>query len=141
MNKAMLIGNVGRDPEVRNTQSGDKVVSFSVATSEKWKDKSGEKKERVEWHRVVIFNERLGDVAATYLKKGSKVYVEGQIQSRKYQDKKTGKDVTITEIVLTKFRGELQLLDSRPREEKEPAPTTGGGRDFDDEIPFNCPRD
>jgi len=136
MNKAMLIGNVGRDPEVRNTQNGDKVVSFSVATTEKWTDKaSREKKERTEWHRVVIFNERLGDVAATYLKKGSKVYVEGQIQSRKYQDKETGKDVTITEIVLTKFRGELQLLDSKPREEKEPAEPKAGN-DFDDEIPF-----
>ena len=134
MNKAMLIGNVGRDPEVRNTQSGDKVVSFSVATTEKWKDKSGEKKERTEWHRVVIFNDRLGDVAATYLKKGSKVYVEGQIQSRKYQDKETGKDVSITEIVLTKFRGELQLLDSKPRDERHPAPTAGD--DEGDSVPF-----
>ena len=143
MNKAMLIGNVGRDPEVRNTQGGDKVVSFSVATSEKWKDKSTvEAKEKTEWHRVVIFNERIGDVAAQYLRKGSKVYVEGQIQSRKWTDKESGQERTTTEIVLTKFKGELQLLDSRQRENADQstgaAPkSSGGGKDFDDgDVPF-----
>ena len=143
MNKAILIGNVGRDPEIRNTQGGDKVVSFSVATSEKWKDRAtGEAKEKTEWHRIVIFNERLGDVAAQYLRKGSKVYVEGQIQSRKWTDKESGQERTTTEIVLTKFKGELQLLDSRQRENADQstdaAPkSTGGGKDFDDgDVPF-----
>ena len=140
MNKAILIGNVGRDPEVRNTQGGDKVVSFSVATSEKWKDRAtGEAKEKTEWHRIVIFNERLGDVAAQYLRKGSKVYVEGQIQSRKWTDKESGQERTTTEIVLTKFKGELQLLDSRQRENADQstdAAPKSAGKDFDDEITF-----
>jgi len=114
VNKVILIGNLGKDPEVRRMNSGDQVVSFSVATSENWKDKnSGERKEKTEWHNVVIFNENLGKVAEQYCKKGTKVYLEGQIQTRKWQDK-DGNDRYTTEIVLQRFRGELQLLDSRP---------------------------
>src|SRR6202453_4879787 len=113
VNKVILVGNLGKDPDVRRLNSGDQVVSFSVATSETWRDKaSGERKERTEWHNVVIFNENLGKVAEQYCKKGTKVYVEGQIQSRKYTDQ-SGVEKYITEIVLTRFRGELTLLDSR----------------------------
>lgn len=113
VNKIILVGNLGRDPEVRNTHDGGKVVNLSVATSESWKDKgSGERKERTEWHRVAIFNERLGEVAERYLKKGSKVYLEGALQTRKWTDQ-SGQEKYTTEVVLQKFRGELTLLDSR----------------------------
>jgi len=113
VNKVILIGNLGADPESRSLPSGGKVINMRVATSENWKDKSsGERREKTEWHNVVIFNENLGRVAEQYLKKGSKVYVEGQLQTRKWQDQ-TGNDRYTTEIVLQNFRGELTLLDSR----------------------------
>src|SRR3954463_7238847 len=113
VNKVILVGNLGRDPEARNMQSGGKVVSFSIATSETWNDKaSGERKEKTQWHRIAIFNEKLGEIAEKYLKKGSKVYLEGALESRKYTDK-DGQEREITEVVLSKFRGELTLLDGR----------------------------
>ena len=118
VNKVILVGNVGRDPEVRRMNSGDAVVSFSLATTESWRDKaSGERKDRTEWHNVVIFNENLAKIAEQYLKKGSKVYLEGQLQTRKYTDK-NGQERQTTEVVLQRYRGELTLLDSR-----------GGGRE------------
>ena len=121
VNKVILIGNLGKDPEVRSMQSGGKVCNLSVATSESWKDKmSGERKDRTEWHRVVIFNENLISVAERFLKKGSKVYLEGQIETRKWQDQ-SGQEKYSTEIVLRPFRGELTLLDSRE---------SGGGGDY-----------
>ena len=113
VNKVILIGNLGRDPEVRSTQDGMKIVQLSIATSESWKDKmSGERKDKTEWHRVVIFNERLAEVAEKFLKKGSKVYVEGQLQTRKWTDK-DGLEKYTTEVVLSRFRGELTMLDGR----------------------------
>ena len=113
INKVILIGNLGRDPEVRFNPEGGKIVNLSLATSESWKDKAtGERKDRTEWHRVVIFNERLADVAERYLKKGSKVYIEGQIQTRKWTDQE-GKERYSTEVVLSRYRGDLTLLDSR----------------------------
>jgi single-strand DNA-binding protein len=113
VNKVMLIGNLGRDPEVRTTQEGKKLVTFSVATSESWKDRNtGEKRDRTEWHRIVIFNEGLVRISEQYLRKGSKVYIEGQIQNRKYVDQ-NGVEKTSTEVVLNPFRGELGLLDNR----------------------------
>ena len=113
VNKVILVGNLGRDPETRRLGSGDPVVNLRIATSENWKDKStGERKEKTEWHSVVIFNENLGRVAEQYLKKGSKVYIEGQLQTRKWQDQ-SGQEKYTTEIVLQRFRGELTLLDSR----------------------------
>ncbi|HEY6335591.1 MAG TPA: single-stranded DNA-binding protein [Alphaproteobacteria bacterium] len=149
VNKVILIGNLGRDPEVRRTQSGDPIVHLNVATSENWRDKaSGERREKTEWHRVVIFNERLGDVAQKYLKKGSKVYLEGQLQTRKWTDQ-SGAEKYTTEVVLQRFRGELTLLDARGEGGgggyegggDEPAGSSGGtggggGADLDDEIPF-----
>jgi single-strand DNA-binding protein len=112
VNKVILVGNLGDDPEVRALNNGGEVVNMRVATSETWKDRDGNRQERTEWHRVVIFNENLGRVAKSYLKKGSKVYLEGQIQTRKWQDQ-SGADRYSTEIVLQRFRGELVLLDSR----------------------------
>ena len=110
VNKVILIGNLGRDPEARTMQSGGKVVSFSIATSESWNDKaSGERKDKTQWHRIAIFNEKLGEIAEKYLKKGSNVYVEGTLESRKYTDK-DGQEREITEVVLGRFRGELTLL-------------------------------
>ncbi len=167
VNKVILVGNLGRDPEVRRLGSGDPVVNLRIATSESWKDKStGERKEKTEWHSVVIFNENLGRVAEQYLRKGSKVYIEGQIQTRKWQDQ-SGQEKYTTEIVLQRFRGELTILDSRggggsdvPEEpgqvsrggsdfgrsgpmERKPAMAGGGGgarggfsSDLDDDIPF-----
>jgi single-strand DNA-binding protein len=115
VNKVILVGNLGRDPEVRRTGAGDPIVSFSVATSETWRDKaSGERKERTEWHNIVIFNENLGKIAEQYCKKGTKVYLEGQLQTREYTDR-DGNQRKATEVVLTRFRGELTLLDSRGR--------------------------
>src|SRR5260221_7257043 len=142
VNKVVLVGNLGRDPEVRRLASGDPVVNLSVATSESWRDKaSGERKERTEWHRVVIFNENLAKVAEQYLHKGSKVYLEGQLQTRKYTDK-DGAEKYSTEIVLQRFRGELVMLDSRGDGERESASAQDSpARSFeraevDDEIPF-----
>jgi single-strand DNA-binding protein len=113
VNKVILVGNLGKDPEVRTMNNGGEVVSFSVATSENWNDKaSGERREKTEWHNVVIFNENLGRIAKQYLRKGSSVYVEGQLQTRKWQDQ-NGNDRYTTEVVLQRFRGELTLLGGR----------------------------
>ena len=111
VNKVILIGNLGRDPEARQMQDGNPVVNLSLATSESWRDKNtGERREKTEWHRVVIFNERLADVAQKYLRKGSKIYIEGQLQTRKWTDQ-SGVEKYSTEVVLQRFRGELQMLD------------------------------
>ena len=112
VNKVILVGNLGADPEARSLNNGGEVVNMRVATSESWKDRDGNRQERTEWHNVVIFNENLGRVAKSYLKKGSKVYLEGQVQTRKWQDQ-SGNDKYTTEVVLQRFRGELVLLDSR----------------------------
>ena len=112
VNKVILVGNLGDDPEARSLNNGGEVVNLRVATSENWKDKDGNRQERTEWHRVVIFNENLGRVAKNYLRKGSKVYLEGQLQTRKWTDQ-SGQDKYSTEVVLQRFRGELVLLDSR----------------------------
>ncbi len=156
VNKVILIGNLGRDPEVRTTQDGTKGVNFTLATSESWNDRaSGERKERTEWHRVVIFNERLAEIAERYLRKGSKVYVEGSLQTRRWTDQ-SGQEKYTTEIVLSRFRGELTLLDSRGGEggavsaaaHRAPGAETArsgpGGKEvwdqpaaeLDDDIPF-----
>ncbi len=132
LNKVQLIGNLGRDPEVRSTQSGDQIVRLSVATGESWRDKqTGERRERTEWHRVVIFSEHLGNVAKQYLRKGSKVYLEGQLQTSKWTGQ-DGQDRYTTEVVLRPYRGELTMLDSRGE--------TGGGRDFG-EPDYGAPMD
>jgi single-strand DNA-binding protein len=148
VNKVILVGNLGRDPEVRSFPNGGKVVNLRVATSERWRDKqTGENKERTEWHSVAIFNENLGRIAEQYLRKGSKVYLEGQLETRKWQDQ-SGQDRYTTEVVLRQFRGELTLLDGRG----EGSGTGGGDLDqdrgysgassrgapstIDDEIPF-----
>ncbi len=128
VNKVILVGNLGADPEARSLNNGGEVVNLRVATSEQWKDRDGNKQERTEWHQVVIFNENLGRVAKSYLRKGSKVYLEGQIQTRKWTDQ-SGADRYSTEIVLQKFRGELVLLDSR-----EGGGGGGGGRDYSSDF-------
>lgn len=116
VNKVILVGNLGRDPEVRSTQDGAKIVNLSIATSERWKDKNtGEQREKTEWHRVVIFNENLGRVAEQYLRKGSNVYIEGQLQTRKWTDQQ-GVEKYTTEVVLQRYRGEMTLLGSRGAE-------------------------
>jgi len=152
VNKVILIGNLGRDPEVRRSNEGNPIVTLSVATSETWNDRnSGERREKTEWHRVVIFNQRLADVAEKYLKKGSKVYLEGQLQTRKWTGN-DGQERYTTEVVLGSYRGELTMLDSRsggvPAIESEPTQSVdnfaeGGdispdtiSDDIDDEIPF-----
>ena len=161
VNKVILVGNLGRDPEIRQTNSGQRLANLAVATSDQWTDKqSGERRERTEWHRVVIFDDRLVDVCERFLKKGSKVYLEGSLQTRKWQDQ-SGQDRYTTEVVLQRFRGELQMLDTRSsggggdygggggggygRQEQDrvgamdtrsPAPGPGGNDDLDDEIPF-----
>lgn len=147
LNRVMLIGNLGRDPEVRSFQNGNKVCNLRIATSEAWKDKqSGERKERTEWHSVAIFNEGLVRIAEQYLKKGSKVYLEGQLQTRKWQDQ-SGADKYSTEIVLQGFNGTLTMLDGREGGSSGGnSQQSGGGydsgsggdqsRDLDDEIPF-----
>lgn len=113
VNKVILVGNLGKDPEVRNSQSGAKIVSFPLATSDTWNDRaSGERRERTEWHRIVIFNERLADVAERFLRKGRKVYLEGSLQTRKWTDQ-GGQERFTTEVIIDRFRGELTLLDSR----------------------------
>jgi single-strand DNA-binding protein len=145
VNKVILVGNLGRDPEVRRLTSGDLLVNLSIATSESWRDKaSGERKEKTEWHRVVIFNENIAKVAEQYLKKGSKIYLEGQLQTRKYTDK-DGSEKYSTEIVLQRYRGELVMLDGRGDGERAERPAMAGASegsrsfqrgDLDDEIPF-----
>ena len=143
INKVILVGNLGRDPEVRALQNGGKVCNMSVATSERWKDKNtGERREKSEFHRVVIFDDRLAETAEKYLRKGSKVYLEGSLQTRKWTDQ-SGAEKYTTEVVLQKYRGNLQLLDPAPSEpsrpeRREPARTGTGaaGGDFDDEIPW-----
>ena len=154
VNKVILVGNLGRDPEIRTTQSGDKIANLSVATSESWNDRqTGERRERTEWHRVVIFG-RVAEIAEQYLRKGSKVYVEGSLQTRKWQDQ-SGQDRYSTEVVLQRFRGDLQMLDragdaeSRSRDQdyggygdrdagggRSAAPAPALGSDLDDDIPF-----
>ena len=112
-NKVILVGNLGRDPEIRNTQDGSKIVNLAIATSETWNDKaSGERKERTEWHRVVIFNDRVADVAERFLKKGAKIYVEGSLQTRKWTDQ-GGQERYTTEVVIGRFNGQLTMLDGR----------------------------
>jgi single-strand DNA-binding protein len=147
VNKVILIGNLGRDPEIRSTQDGTRIGHLSVATSENWRDRaSGERRERTEWHRVVIFNERLVDVVEKYLKKGAKVYLEGQLQTRKWTDQQ-GQDKYTTEVVLQRYRGEMTMLDPRGGGGEAGAGDFGGGGDqssaqaepagdLDDEIPF-----
>ena len=135
VNKVILIGNLGRDPETRQTQDGRPIVNMSVATSESWKDRqTGERRERTEWHRVVIFSEGLADVAQRYLRKGSKVYLEGQIQTRKWTDQ-SGQERYTTEVVLSGFRGVLTMLDSRP----DGGGGGGGGRDYGGGEPAGAP--
>lgn len=158
VNKVILVGNLGRDPEVRSMQDGSPVVNLSIATSENWKDKAtGERRDKTEWHRVVIFNENLAKVAQNYLKKGSKVYLEGQLQTRKWTDQ-AGVEKYSTEVVLQRYRGELTMLDGRGDNAgggfsdnqagyggdqsqgggnfgQTSAPAAGGS-DLDDEIPF-----
>jgi single-strand DNA-binding protein len=162
VNKVILVGNLGRDPEIRTTQDGAQIATFSLATSETWRDRqSGERRERTEWHRVVVFNENLAKIVSQYLKKGSKVYLEGQLQTRKWTDQ-SGQEKYTTEVVLPRFRGELTMLDGRGGEGRGgdfaesgqpvgayggPAGGSGSGSgssgsgggptpDFDDEIPF-----
>ena len=153
VNKVILIGNLGRDPEIRTLGSGDRVANLRIATSETWRDRnSGERKERTEWHRVVIFNDNLVKVAESYLRKGSKVYVEGAIQTRKWTDQ-SGQEKFSTEVVLQKFRGELTMLDGKGGDAERDEGGYGGGfssgprqqssgpredfsADLDDEIPF-----
>ena len=149
VNKVTLVGNLGRDPEIRAMQNGDKIVQLSIATSDRWKDKnSGEQRERTEWHRVVIFNDALGKIAEQYLKKGNTVYLEGQLQTRKWTDQQSGQDKYTTEVVLQRYRGELTLLGSRPDNQlnndynkseidqlSEPS-VSNIASDLDDEIPF-----
>ena len=143
VNKVILVGNIGDDPECRSLNNGGEVVNLRLATSETWKDRDGQRQERTEWHRVVIFNEGLGKVAKSYLRKGSKVYLEGQLQTRKWTDQ-SGADRYSTEIVLQKFRGELVLLDSKGGDDR-----SGGGSgntrpansnpDFDDDLDSDVP--
>lgn len=155
VNKVILVGNLGRDPEVRYTQDNRKIVHLSIATSERWKDRgSGDQRERTEWHRVVIFNEQLADIAERYLTKGRSVYIEGQLQTRRWTDQ-NGQERYTTEVVIPRFRGELVLLGGRGQDEgpaespaapgpaaQAPARPRGGGRppagydDLDDDIPF-----
>jgi single-strand DNA-binding protein len=147
LNKVCLIGNLGKDPEVRRMQSGDPVVNLSIATAETWRDKqSGEKKEKTEWHRVVIFSKGLAEVAEKYLRKGSKVYLEGKLQTRKWTDK-DGAEKYSTEVVLTSFDAKLVMLSdnrsntgsstaSRREEDTPPAGNEFSNNDLDDEIPF-----
>lgn len=140
VNRVILIGNLGRDPEIRTFANGGKVCNLRIATSETWKDKdSGQKKERTEWHSVAIFSEPIARIAEQYLRKGSKVYIEGQLETRKWQGQ-DGKDNYATEIVLRPYRGELTLLDGTGERREEPQTGGGGGRgfadDLEDEVPF-----
>jgi len=131
VNKVILVGNLGRDPEIRSFQNGGRVANLSVATSENWRDKAtGERKERTEWHRVAIFNDRLVEVVEKYLKKGAKVYIEGQLETRKWTDQ-SGQEKYTTEVVLRQFRGELTMLDGRGG--------AGGGAGPDDDMGGSAP--
>ena len=150
VNKVTLVGNLGRDPEVRAMQNGDKIVQLSIATSDRWRDKSsGEQRERTEWHRVVIFNDALGKIAEQYLKKGNTVYLEGQLQTRKWTDQQSGQEKYTTEVVLQRYRGELTLLGSRSENQlsndqqndridqsNQVSMSDDIASDLDDEIPF-----
>lgn len=139
VNKVILVGNLGKDPEVRTTQAGSKVVNLTLATSENWTDRtSGERKERTEWHRVVIFNDRIGEVAERYLRKGRKVYIEGALQTRKWTDQ-GGQERYTTEVVLSQFRGELVLIDSQRGEDGGTAESSGGGGGYRDRAPSQRP--
>lgn len=147
VNKVMILGNVGRDPEIRTSQDGSKFASLAIATSDAWKDKiTGEKKERTEWHRVVIFNPQLAEIVEQYVSKGSKIYVEGQLQTRKWQDN-AGIERYTTEVVVSRFKGELALLDRRSGVRQDDMPDDSGmigqsqqsqisDSEIDDEIPF-----
>ena len=155
VNKVTLVGNLGRDPEISAMQNGDKVVKLSIATSDRWKDKAtGEQRERTEWHRVVIFNDALGRIAEQILKKGSTVYIEGQLQTSKYTDKQSGQEKYSTQVVIQRFKGELTLLSSRNETSMNSQNETNAidqnnfeqpnqnqvssniASDLDDEIPF-----
>ncbi len=138
VNKVILVGNLGRDPEIRHTNDGTAIANLSVATSESWKGRDGNRQERTEWHRVVIFNEHLVKVAQQYLRKGSKVYLEGQLQTRKWSDQ-SGQDRYSTEVVLQKFKGELVMLGDKPdssRDYEGHAKGASGATPLDDEILF-----
>lgn len=140
VNKVLLIGNVGRDPEIRSMPNGDRIANLSIATSEKWRDKSsGEQKEKTEWHRVVVFNDHVVKVVENYVKKGSTIYVEGSLQTRKWTDK-DGVEKYSTEVVIGKFKGELTLLGGKPadREAGDDSTATGPRESYDlnDDIPF-----
>ncbi|RZI45396.1 single-stranded DNA-binding protein [Candidatus Finniella inopinata] len=150
VNKVIIVGNLGKDPEIRHTQDGMKIASFSVATGESWRDKTtGERKDKTEWHRVSIMNEKLSEIAEKYLKKGSKVYIEGQLQTRKWTDQ-NGQERYTTEILISRFKGELTLLDSRSSDhesggggysspssgESQGAHSAGSFGGLDDDIPF-----
>ncbi len=157
VNKVILVGNLGKDPEIKVMQNGGKICNLSIATSENWTDKStGERKEKTEWHRVVVFNENIVKVCENYLKKGAKVFIEGQLETRKWQDQQ-GQDKYSTEVVLRQYRGELTMLDNKGssgssynndnagmNQQPQAAAATGGGgqwqpkggNDFDDDIPF-----
>ncbi|MCL1496236.1 single-stranded DNA-binding protein [Parasaccharibacter sp. TMW2.1882] len=156
VNKVILVGNLGHDPEVRNTQSGGKIVNLAIATSDTWNDRNtGEKRDRTEWHRVAIFNERIGDVAERYLRKGRKVYIEGELRTRKWTDQK-GVEKYTTEVVITQYRGNLVLVDSPGQGQSQPTQSNstqryqsgssmsdaagygygGSSQPLDDEIPF-----
>jgi single-strand DNA-binding protein len=144
VNKVILVGNLGADPEARSLNNGGEVVNLRIATSESWKDRDGNRQERTEWHQCVIFNENLGKVAKQYLRKGSKCYLEGQLQTRKWQDQ-SGADRYSTEIVLQKFNGALVLLDSPSAggaegpsagSRRAASPSYAGGADLDDDVPF-----
>ena len=146
VNKVLLVGNLGRDPEIRSLQNGGRVASLSIATSDSWQDKnSGERREKTEWHRVVSFNDGLGDVAERYLSKGAKLYLEGQLQTRKWTDQ-SGAEKFSTEVILQKFKGELHMLSGQSEGGSGGAHSSGAsgqgpsggasGPDLDDEIPF-----
>jgi single-strand DNA-binding protein len=145
INKVILVGNLGKDPEIRHTSDGAKIASFSIATSEVWKDRTtGERKDRTEWHRIVVFNEKLSEIIEKYVKKGSKVYLEGQLQTRKWTDN-NGQDRYSTEVVLSRYKGELTLLDSRGSTQTEQPASESSEKsqepesilaDLDDDIPF-----
>ncbi|HTV34419.1 MAG TPA: single-stranded DNA-binding protein [Methylocella sp.] len=140
VNKVILVGNLGRDPEVRRTGAGDPVVSFSLATTESWRDKAtGERKDRTEWHNIVIFNENLGRIAEQYCRKGSKIFLEGQLQTREFTDR-DGNQRKTTEVVLQRFRGELTLLDSRGRGEAIESSYESAGPSFGQASPLDPDR-
>ena len=140
VNKVILVGNLGKDPEVRHTQDGKAIVNLSIATTESWRDKgSGERKEKTEWHRVVIFNEALAKVAEQYLKKGSSVYLEGQLQTRKWTDK-DGVEKYSTEVVLQNYRGELTMLGGKPGGGDSASAGYGGSDEFGSSGPMERPR-